>query len=127
MLGTMDLGLGVAVADKPYKRLPPSRRPGPALPGVDVIAASAHLAPRQFRAAGSLTWTATGNPDHEKQNVRNQTPAGSTHFRFTGTSRESTVTGSVNLNGVTYPLTTDTVLSTTFGGNSTSFLRLERR
>jgi serine/threonine protein kinase len=39
------------LADKPYKRLPPSRRPGPALPGVDVIAASAHLAPRQFRAA----------------------------------------------------------------------------
>jgi hypothetical protein len=43
--------LADAHADKPYKRLPPSRRPGPALPGVDVIAASAHLAPRQFRAA----------------------------------------------------------------------------
>jgi hypothetical protein len=41
-------------ADKPYKRVPPSRRPGPALPGVDVIAASAHLAPRQFRAAAEL-------------------------------------------------------------------------
>jgi hypothetical protein len=44
----------VVNADKPYKRLPPSRRPGPALPGVDVIAASAHLAPRQFRAAGAF-------------------------------------------------------------------------
>jgi hypothetical protein len=44
------------VADKPYKRLPPSRRPGPALPGVDESLSLAHLAPRQFRAAARSSW-----------------------------------------------------------------------
>jgi len=50
-------------ADKPYKRVPPSRRPGPALPGVDVIVVYANgTGPNGETGLGVQGWNYVGSP-----------------------------------------------------------------